>query len=167
MSTFGMSGTEIWKHNLKAFEDVAAGMKQTVAQLQTVVGEAPSLLDALALRPDPQSAEIASALQDAVLGLEEALHYTTPAEWNQDFGYEGILQMLDHTDAMLRAGLVQQDSSFEPTDNPYQYFDSSPFHLVVGSYLAAIGVFTNAWFLARVHLLRLDELLFKGKTLAG
>jgi hypothetical protein len=90
---------------------------------------------------------------------------TAPAEWKQDFGYRPPPDA-DRTEAMLAKAEPTTQSS-EPSPNPYQYFDSSPFQLVVGSYLAAIGVFANAWLLLEVHQLRLDELVFKARTVLG
>ena len=41
---------------------------------------------------------------------------------------------------------------FAYSSNPYAYFDASPYQLVVGSYLAATGVYLNSWQLLQVHL---------------
>ncbi len=165
MSTFGLSGQEIWARNLAAFDDIARELRQTIQQAETAVEAAGSLESALRGTGKNWAADLSAALHDTLLGLEEAIHYRTPAEWNQDFGFEGVLQMLDRTEAMLHKADGNFDKSFEPSPNPYQYFDSSPFQLAVGSYLAAVGVFGNAWFLLRVHCLRLEELVFKARVM--
>ena len=84
-------------------------------------------------------------LRETLLAFDEALHYQTPAEWKQDFGYEGILQMLDRAKAMLQRACANIDMDFAASENPYAYFESSPYQLVVGSYLAANGVYLNSW----------------------
>ena len=99
-------------------------------------------------------------LRETLQALEDALHYQTPPAWQQDFGYEGILQMLQRVDAMLRRACQNTDMAFDVSANPYAYFDSSPYQLVVGSYLAATGVYLNSWQLLQVHLARIDEQIF-------
>ena len=141
MSTFGLSGEAIWQRNLATFSDMIGQMQQTIAQTETLVGKISD--------------------SDVLLALEEAIHYRTPPEWNQDFGYEGVLQMLERTITMLQKASANFNQTFEPSPNPYQYFDTNPFQLVVGSYLAAVGVFGNALFLLQVHQFRLDEHLFR------
>jgi Biotin-protein ligase, N terminal len=164
MSTFGLSGQEIWVRNLAAFDDIAKELRQTIQQAEAAAEEAGSLGAALRTIGKNEAVGLSEALHDALLGLEEAVHYRTPNEWNQDFGYEGLLQMLDRTEAMLHKADANFAKSFERSANPYQHFDSSPFQLAVGSYLAAVGVFENAWFLLKIHFLRLEELVFKARS---
>lgn len=165
MSTFGMSGQAIWTSNLAAFDTVAREMTATIEAAETLVRTATDRIPALRASGTAHAASLADALHDALLGLEEAINYRTPAEWRQDFGYEGVLQMLDHTQTMLDTAAANFAESFEPDANPYAYVETSPFQLVVGSYLAAIGVFGNAWFLLQVHRCRLEELVYKSEIL--
>jgi hypothetical protein len=163
MSTFGLSGEEIWRQNLATFDDVTQELTQTVSRAEKAAYDASALAQLLRNEPGAEPFHIADQLDNTLLGLEEAIHFQTPAAWQQDFGYEGVLQMLDRTEAMLRKADANFDTSFEPSANPYQYFDSSPFQLVVGSYLAALGVLANAWFLLRVHELELAERIVKAQ----
>jgi hypothetical protein len=165
MSTFGRSGREIWQQNLATFEEVSRELKHSLNRTEEKVAEAIALSGKLRATGGTGPLDRAEALDDALLGLEEAIHFRTPLEWQQDFGYEGVLQMLDRTEAMLRKAEANLGLSFEPSPNPYQYFDSNPYQLVVGSYLAALGVFANAWFLLRVHELRLAERVLKGRVI--
>lgn len=165
MSTFGLSGRDIWQGNLEAFDDVAREFNETLSCTGEYVEEASQLLSSLREHSNLPHVDL---LNDALLGLEEAIHYRTPEEWNQDFGYEGVLQMLDRTISMLQTAERNFESEFEPSSNPYEHLASSPYHLVVGSYLAAIGVFANAWFLLRAQECKLSELVFKAQaTLRG
>ena len=157
MSTFGLSGREIWHQNLVAFDDIYRRMQDTIEQLDLVIGQATSVLQD---SENSEKAEGKHLLRDAILGLEDAIHYRTPEEWNQDFGYEGILQMLGRTERMLKSACQNNSMMFEKSTNPYAHFDTSPYQLVVGSYLAAIGVFANSWFLLQVHWLRINDRLF-------
>jgi hypothetical protein len=165
MSTFGLSGAEIWQQNLAAFDDVTKAMEQTIRCAGDFAQDAAHLANVLRSKDRTTALTLADLLDDALLGLEEAIHYRTPAEWHQDFGYEGVLQMLERTETMLRQADQEFGATFEPVANPYQYFETSPYHQVVGSYLAGIGVFANAWFLLRVHELRLSELVFKAHAI--
>lgn len=165
MSTFGLEGREIWKQNLDEFATVTHHLRQTLEQAKSAVSEAESLMDGLSATGTDKAIRLADTIQDALLGLEEALHYRTPAEWNQDFGYEGVLQMLERTETMLRKAQENFTIRLVPTANPYEHFFSSPYQLVVGSYLAALGVYANSWLLLQVHNVRINELIFKGQSL--
>lgn len=167
MSTFGLSGAEIWRKNLAAFIDVAEEVSQTIDDTETATQAAHELAGRLHDVQTPSAVRLRGDLQDALFGLEEAIHFRVPDEWHQDFGYEGVLQLLERAEAMVQKALTNVDASFDPSPNPYEYFDSSPFQLVSGSYLAAIGVFANAWFLLRVHECWLAELVFKARTIVN
>lgn len=157
MSTFGLSGEDIWTQNIATFEDIHQNMQATLNQAETAVNQAVLTIENL---NNSKQADRIMLLNDVLLGLEDAIHYRTPKEWNQDFGYEGILQMLERTESMLKTAYRNVNMPFEPSQNPYAHFDSSPYQLVVGSYLAAVGVYANCWFLLQVHLLRLEDRLF-------
>ena len=156
MSMFGLSGGEIWRRGLDDFADITARLQASVAQAERLLADATSLID----QDRALDSEDVATLREMVAAFEDALCYETPAAWGQDFGYEGILQMLGRVESMLRRAVENMETTFEPSDNPYAYFDSSPYQLVVGSYLAANGVYLNSWQLLRAHLLRIEEQLF-------
>lgn len=160
MSTFGLSGREIWAQSLENFKTVTDELEDTIAKAARAVRDAQALRGQLL---EAGKSGIADEIEDALLALEEAVHYRAPAEWHHDFGYEGALQMLDRIEAMLARTNKNFSEAFDPTPNPYAHFEDSPFHLVVGSYLSAIGVYASCWFLLRVHFLRLDELVYRGR----
>lgn len=162
MSTFGLSGEDIWKQNMATFDDVHQNMQTTLNQAEIAVNQAVLTIENL---NNSKQADRIMLLNDTLLGLEDAIHYRTPKEWNQDFGYEGILQMLERTESMLKTAYRNVNMTFEPSQNPYAHFDSSPYQLVVGSYLAAVGVYANCWFLLQVHLLRLEDRLFRTQSI--
>ena len=63
-----------------------------------------------------------------------------PDEWNLDGGYHGVVALLEQSVALLDRTLATWDfDPGEPTQNPYQHMETSPYHLVAGSYLAAVG----------------------------
>ena len=156
MSFFGVSGREIWQRGLKDFAEITGRMQEAVASAEQLLKQAQNLID----QHRYAESDAVADLREMVLAFEDALHYETPAEWQQDFGYEGILQMLGRTQAMLWRAIENIDSKFEALDNPYACFETSPFQLVVGSYLAANGVYLNSWQLLHVHLLRIEEQIF-------
>ena len=164
MSTFGLSGEEIWRRNLATFADVGREIAGTIDRTEELVQEAGRVASALRVVGRPRAAGIAEALDGARLGLEEAIHFRVPDEWHQDFGYEGVLQMLHRTELALATAERNLELIFEPVANPYQYVDSSPYQLVAGSYLAALGVFANAWFLLQMQELELSDLVFRGRA---
>jgi len=156
MSVFGLSGRKVWERGLEDFADLTGRIHSALERATTLLERADALLSAGGRENDRRR----QLLQDMVRAFEDALHYRTPSEWQQDFGYEGVLQMLARTEAMLRRAIENSDISFEASANPYAYFESSPFQLVVGSYLAANGVYLNCWQLLQVHLLRIEEQIF-------
>ncbi len=162
MSTFGLSGREIWTRSLAAFDGASEVLGQTIETCRTAAGEARTLIGSLAKRKKT-AAHLADALNEALGGLEDAIHYRVPPEWGQDYGHEGVLQMLDRTEAMLRKALANADTAFEPSTNPYAHLGESPFQLVAGSYLAAIGIFTNARLLLQVHQYALQAAVLRGR----
>ncbi len=156
MSVFGLSGRMVWERGLEDFADLTGRIHSALERATTLLERADALLSAGGRENDQRR----QLLQDMVHAFEDAVHYQTPEEWRQDFGYEGILQMLARTITMLRRAIENNDISFEASTNPYAYFESSPFQLVVGSYLAANGVYLNCWQLLQVHLLRIEEQIF-------
>jgi hypothetical protein len=82
-----------------------------------------------------EAAERAPGTEPRVLG------FRPPAEWDLDGGYHGVVPLLEQSVEMLDVALATWDSfdPGEPTGNPYQHMVDSPYHLVAGSYLAAIG----------------------------
>ncbi len=60
-------------------------------RIHNALERAEALLSDGNLTHDPRK----QLLQEMVRAFEDALHYQTPAEPQQDFGYEGILQMLE------------------------------------------------------------------------
>jgi glutamine amidotransferase-like uncharacterized protein len=86
---------------------------------------------------DRLSAEAARAARDADPG---ALGFRPPPEWELDGGYHGAIPLLEQSLDMLDRALATWD--FDPgesTGNPYVHMVDSPYHLVAGSYLAAVG----------------------------
>ena len=156
MSVFGLRGREIWQRGLDDFSDISGRMHQALDDAQNLSQRAKSLLAGRESANDPRR----SRLREMLLALDEAIFYRTPAAWQQDFGYEGILQMLERAADMLRLAHRNRHLQFEASANPYAYFDSSPYQLVVGSYLAANGVYLNSWQLLVIHLRRIDEQIF-------
>ena len=137
MSTFGESGSAIWERNLKGFDGVARRIGTVLAQLQAMAARAPA--------------------GPALDGVEQAIRFATPAEWNNDIGFEGVLQQLDRAERMLLkagAGFGMMLPAFE---DAYDHLDDSPFHLAVGSYLSASGVFGNVLLLLQMQKDRLEN----------
>lgn len=158
MSAFGLSGREIWRGGLRTFALLTERMGEAVGRAEKLLDQAASLESKAAGKPD-LAARI-SHLIEMTLALDEALHHETSAAWNQDFGYEGILQMLNRTEAMLQRAYDNINMDIAYSSNPYAYFDSSPYQLVVGSYLAATGVYLNSWQLLQMHLRLIEEQIF-------
>jgi hypothetical protein len=69
--------------------------------------------------------------------------------WRQDGGFEGILALIDTARARCEQALELWETSLGPPLGAYGYVHENPYHLVAGSYLAAIGCAAGAWQLLR------------------
>ncbi len=63
---------------------------------------------------------------------------------DQDFGWMGLLQVLERVHAMLDAADAAPAAPDAPPAHAYDQFDRHPFHLAVGSYLSAAGLVSAA-----------------------
>ena len=78
------------------------------------------------------------------------LSFQQPAGEILDYGFHGVLALLGQVDDLLStAEAIWHVSLGDPSADPYKYIRSSPYHLVAGSYLAAIGRATAAAILCR------------------
>ena len=82
----------------------------------------------------------AEAARGAAATDPKVLGFRPPAEWELDGGYHGVVPLLEQSLELLDQALATWDfDPGEPTGNPYQHMTTSPYHLVAGSYLAAVG----------------------------
>lgn len=73
------------------------------------------------------------------------LAYRPPLNWNLDGGFCGVLPLVEQAEAMLEQAHERWEIALgPPAENPYALAESSPYHLVAGSYLAAVGRLTSA-----------------------
>jgi len=140
MSTFGESGPAIWQRNLKGFDRTARRIGAVLAQLQAMVAQVPD-----------------GPARD---GVEQAIRYAAPSEWNNDFGFEGVLQQLDRAERMLLKAGAGFGAALPAFEHAYDHLDDSPYHLAVGSYLSAAGVFGNVLLLLQMQKDRLENATF-------
>lgn len=76
--------------------------------------------------------------------------FRPPPAWPADVGFHGAVPLLQQADEMLAMAETAWTGSWPaPTGDPYAYDRESPYHLVAGSYLAAIGRVTSAALLSR------------------
>jgi hypothetical protein len=79
------------------------------------------------------------------------LSFRAPSEWNLDGGYHGVVALLEQSVELLEQTLETWDFDPGETTNPYHYLQTSPYHLVAGSYLAASGRVAAAALLCRTY----------------
>jgi hypothetical protein len=139
-STFGLAPDVIWRRALAGFELVGDRLLRTALHVQE-----------LARTAGDEGREIVS-------DLERAIRYEAPAEWDQDFGYQGLLKTLEMTESLLRQAVDNFSVDLADSPDPYEHDDVSPYHLVAASYYSALGLYLSAWCLLRVHEVRLEDL---------
>jgi hypothetical protein len=94
--------------------------------------------------------ELAAEARSAAPQLPpEFLSFRAPASWPLDGGFHGVAALLEQVDDLLAQAVATRD--FVPSGRPGPYADirDSPYHLVAGSYLAAIGRAASAALLCR------------------
>ena len=142
MSVFGLSAPEIWRRALANIIELSDRLASHSGALSARVTE----LMQSSTHPAP------AILRQAILVAERRLLYNRHATWNQDGGYQGVLSLLETAIDMCERALAGWNVELGPPAGPYAYLDTNPYHLVAGSYLAAIGVVGGA-----VQLLRVTE----------
>ena len=139
LSVFGMPPAAIWRQALADIQTLAAGAATLAARLRERI---------LAIVAGANG-ELAAPGRAAVLQVERWLLDERPPEWEQDGGYQGVLSLLRQAIRKCEAAGEQWQTALGPPAGPYAYLDANPYHLVAGSYLAAIGCVAGA-----VQLLR-------------
>jgi hypothetical protein len=82
----------------------------------------------------------------------QILSFRPPADWKLDGGYHGVVALLEQSVELLDQALATWDfDPGEPGGNPYEHLETSPYHLVAGSYLAASGRVAGAALLCRAY----------------
>jgi hypothetical protein len=128
MSVFGLSPVEIWRHSIDDLESIA---RRVIERSAALVGRVS------AMGASEPEREVAAQIDCWVLDER-------PAAWRQDGGYHGIARLLRTTHEMCATALDRWDVQLGPPAGPYDYFEENPYHLVAGSYLAAIGCVAGA-----------------------
>jgi hypothetical protein len=135
MSVFGLPPHAIWRESLSQIALLAAECSSIAEQLR----EAIELADLANTSP----------LLDAVQLIDRWVLDERGPEWGQDGGYQGVRHLLLTAAAMCQRALEQWNVELGPPAGPYDYFNENPYHLVAGSYLAAIGCVAGATQLMR------------------
>ncbi len=93
-----------------------------------------------------ETAERAPHVEPGVLGMRP------PAEWELDGGYHGVVPLLEQADRLLADAGERWDADLgKPSPDAYAFALTSPYHLVAGSYLAAVGRVASAALLCSAY----------------
>jgi hypothetical protein len=130
MSTFGLAPDEIWRQALDDIVNLSRRAERTCGDL------ASRIADLMQSSAGP----VPAVVRQAVLAAEERLLYTRAAAWQQDGGYQGVLASIQTAIAMCDQAIADWEIELGPPAGAYGYVDTNPYHLVAGSYLAAVGV---------------------------
>ena len=128
MSVFGLAPEEIWRQSLDQIIALATEAQSLAADLFEQVNEITSA-----------AGPLDSATRHTLAQIDQWLLDERPAEWAQDGGYQGVHALLRTATRMCEQAVAHWEITLGPPDGPYGYVHDNPYHLVVGSYLAAIG----------------------------
>lgn len=150
LSFFGDPPAAIWR---RALDDIVTMSAEIGEYAERVRQQVASVFAAHA-----GEEEHASLLATVAL-VERWVLDERPEEWGQDGGYQGVLALLGTAARMCDAALADWDVALGPPAGAYAYLHDNPYHLVAGSYLAAIGCVAGAYQLLRAAGAELDMAL--------
>ncbi len=145
MSVFGRSPAEIWQSECGRMRSLTGRMGDELDRLG-------GLMDAVdaARAGDIPPQELGWAVRDCV--------YRRDQLWEQDGGYRGADALLAEAIEMLERALrLRESPAPPPPQQAYENADGNPFHLAVGSYLAASGLLSAALLLIRSAAMALGD----------
>lgn len=151
--------------NLLRLPELVASLDQRCARLADRTADAPWLDEtaAMSMFGEPARAIWTSALEQIpVLAAEAAgaagavephlVSFRPPPGWELDGGFHGLAALLEQADDLLaKAEVTWVESWPGHVEDAYEHMHDSPYHLVAGSYLAAIGRVAAAALLSRTH----------------
>ncbi len=140
LSVFGLSPAEIWHQALREMRTLADRIADLARHLQARLG---ALAEQGGDPPHP-------VIRDTLLLADRLTLDERAPEWDQDGGYQGVLALLRSATSMCETALANWDIELGEPAGPYGYLTENPYHLVAGSYLAAIGLVAGAFHLMRV-----------------
>jgi hypothetical protein len=147
LSLFGLPPDEIWRRSLDETETMAREIGERASALREQIGAALA-----AARESGAGADLTAAVRR----VEGWLLDERPAEWRQDGGYHGALALLRTATRMCEEAIERWDRELGPPAGAYAYLHENPYHLVAGSYLAAVGCVAGALHLLRVAAAELE-----------
>jgi hypothetical protein len=135
MSFYGVAPDRIWAESLDSIDAMA---NEISARAETLQQRVDTLM----------ASRAGSALDDGLLAAIEQIERWVlderPPEWRQDGGYQGVLALLRTASRMSNEALARWDVELGPPEGAYGYMFDNPYHLVAGSYLAAVGCVAGA-----------------------
>ena len=137
LSIFGLAPGEVWRQALIDMLALADEIEVVAGRLRERAGAAMA------------SGELPGPVRAAILQVEGWLLAERAPEWQQDGGFQGVVALLRAAIRMCDAAAEQWEVRLGPPAGPYAYLDENPYHLVAGSYLAAIGCVAGALQLLR------------------
>jgi hypothetical protein len=137
LSLFGATPVELWQGALTDLVRLGDEIAGAAERLRDTVAEV------VATAPDNED------LRATVVAIERWVLDERPPEWEQDGGYQGVLALMTTAVGLCDQALADWEIELGQPAGPYGYFRENPYHLVAGSYLAAIGCVAGAHSLLR------------------
>jgi len=153
MSFYGVTPERIWTASLESIAVMSGEISNRASSLQQRVE---------AVMAARSSDELEAGVLAAIGQIERWVLDERPPEWHQDGGYQGVLALLRTASRMCDDALARWDVELGPPDGAYGYMFENPYHLVAGSYLAAVGRVAGALCLLQA----LDDELTMAERLA-
>lgn len=122
----------------------------------SMFGRSPREIWAAALDRIP---ELAAEVQQRAASLpSHLLSFRSPSEWAVDGGFHGAFPLLEQAQEQLALAETNWRETWPQTvSDAYDHMQESPYHLVAGSYLAAVGRVASAALLTRMALPAVDR----------
>lgn len=135
ISSFGLRPEEIWSTSLSELLRLTNSITQVAGELKNSI--------------DNTSKPMSESRHLALMSIDRwALDRRGP-ESRQDLGYQGAIELLTKAEALCQEALKNWQIELSCPTGSYDFLDSNPYHLVGGSYMAAVGHVAGANLLVR------------------
>jgi len=170
-ASFGLKAEEKWPLLLKEMENLCDTVPVVCEEIRSIIETSRgrlhlrNLLSGYSASKRAVAEEALRMLQTSLEDLLIDIVYVRPKEWNQDYGWNGMIHLMSCCNQRVEAALCNHDESSAVVENGVRYSqldarrrlaENTPYMNLWGLYLGAIYDLINALIVARnrVNLVR-------------
>lgn len=155
MSLFGKEPSLIWDETMKENKIIIKDMLTLMEEMSDIYREAFEKGNC-------------KELTNVYRMWQSAILYNRDDLWDQDFGYQGVVKLLDMSKNFFTKAYERYDLELsEKPGNPYSQMFENPYILAVGVYCSASGAIASAQSIMKMHKAKLEKYLIREKISAS